>query len=364
MVAVRPVRKVARLPTGAAGLEDLLTGHTQWGIRSTVAVVDEVYTNPVASWSPIQRPPRPVRTVFVMLEAEGANGWRFDLNHAIAPDNRIVYEPDQSLRSSPAAFRRLAIEPERVAGTAAYLSNTWPDNYSHWMFLTLPLIERYRAHLDEDPDYWYVGGSPRSWQLESLERAGIDRSRVKTGPIRPDRLVICAAGRYGRGVDSTSLTYARRIFEVDDNADRTRRIFLARGTASTRRFINESMCFEAVRDFGFEFVETTGLTLQAEADLFANAETVISCHGSACVNLIFAPRGTTLIELFPPELDLDSATVFVELMSAVGGRHAAMFGAPGTGGRRAIDADVNADPEKLRELVRQSIAANDGWTTR
>jgi capsular polysaccharide biosynthesis protein len=47
-------------------------------------------------------------------------------------------------------------------------------------------------------------------------------------------------------------------------------------------------------------VQMDGLTFAQQAELFAQAELVVASHGAALTNLIFAPEGSTIIELFPP----------------------------------------------------------------
>ena len=44
-----------------------------------------------------------------------------------------------------------------------------------------------------------------------------------------------------------------------------------------------------------------GLTCEAQARLFASAETIIGVHGAALTNLLFASEGCKVVEMFPSE---------------------------------------------------------------
>ncbi|MGH7980799.1 MAG: glycosyltransferase family 61 protein, partial [Limisphaerales bacterium] len=84
------------------------------------------------------------------------------------------------------------------------------------------------------------------------------------------------------------------------------------------------------------------LTVAEQANVLSGAKQVVGPHGSALTNLIFAPPGASLIELFHPE---HKNRCYVNLARACGHRYAALDGTPADhSGRRQLEytADVPA----------------------
>lgn len=329
-------------------------------VEVTTERVEHRWADPTHSRSPITEPPRPVKTDITHVRSSGTSGWRFDLNHLVAPDGRVVYESNLDTSTLGSAFNRLTPAPRRVAGTVAYLSNTWPTNFFHWMVLTLPLVDRYRA-LGIEPDWWYVGEPATGWQLESLELVGIDPSTLLTGAVTADELHTIVCTRIGGGLDPRSIRFVRDLVGADERPSGGRRLFLRRGSATTRRFLNEDACGEAASVHGFVPMATTGLGLADEVALFGDAEAVIACHGSVLTNLLFAPRGVTVIELFPHDLHVPANHSFQELTAAADGIYAAVEGEPPGGPRRKpIDRDLRIDPAALDSVVSSVLGPSGG----
>lgn len=80
----------------------------------------------------------------------------------------------------------------------------------------------------------------------------------------------------------------------------TRRIFISRRRAARRFITNEAEVENFLQPFGFETCIAEELDWAGQVKLFADAEIVFSLHGAGLTNLLFAPPGATLIELFPP----------------------------------------------------------------
>ena len=74
---------------------------------------------------------------------------------------------------------------------------------------------------------------------------------------------------------------------------------MTRGTQpNTRRVVREDELWALLEARGFEKVEPGGLSPQEQIDVFAAAEMVVGPHGAALTNLLFAPEGVTVLELF------------------------------------------------------------------
>jgi hypothetical protein len=90
-----------------------------------------------------------VRTIVSLLDITDAS-YAFRNRHLVDGRGRVIYESEvvpsfDMLRVALVPLER----PRRIRGTVAYLSNTKPGNYGHWLFFTLPMIRYYRRSLVE-----------------------------------------------------------------------------------------------------------------------------------------------------------------------------------------------------------------------
>ena len=77
-----------------------------------------------------------------------------------------------------------------------------------------------------------------------------------------------------------------------------KRIFVVRGNVSSRRELNLAAIKKALSPLGFSFISMDGKSMQQEANIFGNADVIISVHGSALHNTLFSRPGTKVIEIF------------------------------------------------------------------
>ncbi|HEX4044010.1 MAG TPA: glycosyltransferase family 61 protein [Xanthobacteraceae bacterium] len=87
----------------------------------------------------------------------------------------------------------------------------------------------------------------------------------------------------------------KTLLDVDANPHR--RIYVSRRDSKNRAMRNEQEVETLVKEFGYEIVELTGLSLKEQAALFASASHVVAPHGAGVANIIFCKEGTTLCEL-------------------------------------------------------------------
>lgn len=231
--------------------------------------------------------------------------------------NRLVLDPEPRALFTPTisadgvlTFRRYAPRSiRRLSGTVAYLSNTWAENYYHWMQLTLPLLRLYQCMAAGTAIQWYYVGEGYSSraQAETLARANIRQEQVVREACSGDRMLaaIYSHSPQHGGVlyrDQRGHGFVRSLFPATRDDSLPQRIFLLRGPVRTRRILNEGELLRLLRRFGFVAVTTDGMTVAQQAQLFANAKIIVAGHGAALTNLLFAQEGTVVVELFPPNI--------------------------------------------------------------
>lgn len=79
---------------------------------------------------------------------------------------------------------------------------------------------------------------------------------------------------------------------------RDRRIYFRRPQSKMRNVRNADALEAMLREAGFEIIEPRVENLRDQVALTSEAEIIVSVHGAAMANLLYAPAGATVIEIF------------------------------------------------------------------
>ncbi|MFT7474906.1 MAG: capsular polysaccharide biosynthesis protein [Verrucomicrobiales bacterium] len=281
----------------------------------------------------------------------------FRNTHAFDADRRIMYEKNVSFDTLPVSLQRLQ-RPNATHSNVAYVSNTWPTNFYHWLCLTLPLL-RFYGLAGIDVDQVYVGDRLTGWQARSLELAGISPDQVVTGACRAETAHVAISTRNGGAVSPDQIEWVRSTLVKTEPMLGDKRLFVGRGETTTRRMIDEEIVATALeREFGFEYVTTSAMTLDEEIEMFAKAESIVAPYGAALTNVLFAPRGTKVLELQAFDADFSATTAYLELSRVLGNPHALLRGEPTPVGNTEIATDIKVSVDVVLRHVEQMLSAN------
>jgi capsular polysaccharide biosynthesis protein len=248
----------------------------------------------------------------------------------VAADNRVIqdsYSGDHILQRNgrflkqnltvnldgqthhvPFALRRPA-EAQRIEQRCLLPTHYWHFNYHHWLIECLP---RFRpalemAELADCPVIVPANLSP--FQRQSLERLGLPAERwlpFDGGEWQVQNLLFPSIGVFAPAellwVRGRCLQVGRNDFRRPPASAGTTnggRYYISRADASVRRLVNEEEVAAYLQQQGFEILTLTGMSFAEQVERFAAAEIIIGPHGSGLTNLLFAPAGTTVIELMP-----------------------------------------------------------------
>lgn len=89
------------------------------------------------------------------------------------------------------------------------------------------------------------------------------------------------------------------LFDISPPATPSRRLFVSRSDAAKRRLLNEPDLHNVLTRHGFEIVVPGTLPVAAQAELFSQAAAVCGPHGAGLTNILFAPPGARIVEIFP-----------------------------------------------------------------
>lgn len=229
------------------------------------------------------------------------------------PFNEYTVEENHPLRNKK---RFKFNKPLKIKGTVALLS-TDPNNinFYHWMVESFPkfhLVEKSGFTADK-----YIICNKMPYQQQLLEKVGIKDEQViwfdENTLIQADELILPDIINNFRAVELRGkLCYNAKyippwIFEFyrglilsDIKETAKRKIFISREKAKYRNITNEPELFSLLKKQGFEKIHLEDLSIFEQAEVFYNAEFIISPHGAGLTNLMFCRPETKVIEIFSP----------------------------------------------------------------
>lgn len=225
-------------------------------------------------------------------------------NHLLDDEMKVIDECSIQFDRMPIR-KKLLSRTVALKGTVAYLSNTDPANYYHWMCRTLPILRIYDQFYGFNAiDFFYIGQSPfANFHRESLIRAGIPLGKVTQKACTADRIIAAITNRsrhHGSApIIEENYLFSRNLFRDALETSSNQRIYVSRGNVTRRKVINELEVISVLEDYGFTAISMDGKTLQEQVKIFSSAEAIVAPHGAALTNLLFIQPGTTVIELIP-----------------------------------------------------------------
>jgi len=213
---------------------------------------------------------------------------------------------------APGRKSTLSINISReVTGTTACLYGSIEDttgNYGHWLIDALSRLKLInQVHSLDTIDHFLVPTLHFDYQRDSLAMLGVNLEKVlEVKPldcIQFEQLICCTAPR---GYSSLIcphwvIEYYRKTFtDSFQTPERRRRLYISRNDAKRRKFKNERILTELLKQHGFDIIELSQYPLIDKIKLFQSAECIVGLTGAGLSNLMFCQPGTRVIELFPP----------------------------------------------------------------
>jgi capsular polysaccharide biosynthesis protein len=78
-------------------------------------------------------------------------------------------------------------------------------------------------------------------------------------------------------------------------------IYIGRGDAPVRRLVNEDEVVRSLAPLGFQKVLLTGMSIEEQVALFAQARAIVAPHGAGLANIAFCRPGTAVVEIVSPD---------------------------------------------------------------
>ncbi|HUS21492.1 MAG TPA: glycosyltransferase 61 family protein [Aeromicrobium sp.] len=203
----------------------------------------------------------------------------------------------------PLFLRPRLPKPYRVDGTVASLATRGGDrNYYHFLLEVLPrwaLVRQLVADAEIDAVFMPAA---LGYERDLAAMAGIDADKIlPTGSVpavQASRLLIPSYPNMGELQPRWLVEWVRATFQAVNTEELPRRLFVTR--ANTRRLIQGPAIEAMLRERGFVTIDPGTMSAQEQIDHFSAAEVIVGIHGAAMTNLVFAPVGVRVLELFAP----------------------------------------------------------------
>jgi capsular polysaccharide biosynthesis protein len=273
-----------------------------------------------------------------------------DRHYAIFTGGRLLQLRGTSsdARFHPQVLKQLPPNPMRIK-RAAWILEQWDRNWAHWLQWHLTKIVLLHRR---DPELKII--MPGSHRFASVQRSvqllGVDPDclvPMSTNVLDVDELVVLEIDDY-RDV----LLHDLRDALLRD-PDPKRKIFMSRTKADWRRLVNEEECWDVLRTRGFERVFMEDLDFDQQLALMRETAVLLSVHGSGMANMIFAPPGLRVIEIYDATFPNPQ---FYALAATLGHPYWIVESRP-SGELRPGYHDISVDPNELAAVLDDVSAA-------
>lgn len=241
------------------------------------------------------------------------HGWTWEYNSACFIENEsgFIVDADGDLWSEsllpnfptskplwritvPSPFRiarqRAATPPKMLAcEEVVSVRHLWEWNYYHFFMDVLPQLQ-VLEHAGHGGEYPVVIGRyalELPWTSEVLKMGSLaDRHWIVQ-----DEFLVSAKRVIGSKVSTPygeRMGYVQKLLDAPTpNPSARRRVFLVRARGSARSLLNHDEAISLLEDFGFEVVDTAGMTVADQQKLLSETRYLVALHGAGMVNMMF-----------------------------------------------------------------------------
>ncbi len=195
---------------------------------------------------------------------------------------------------------------KRLKGTSLmFATSAGAHCYYHWMLEIMPklgMLERSGISIDSI-DHFLVREITGSWQVETLARFGIDKSRIVETAKRPnwrcDHLMHVDLN-CGINLKMHRFTpqWMKHMYPPAPSEEPRIKLYISRPEGVRRGISNEHAILPLLKEAGFTIMAMEGLSVAQQAALLSRADVVMSPHGGALTNMVFCRPGVHIVEMF------------------------------------------------------------------
>lgn len=192
-----------------------------------------------------------------------------------------------------------------LIGSFIVLGMPWHQGYYHWIIDILPRLSLIEKFSTLGNTKLIVPSSLNSFQKESLLLTGVSPTRIQEfdgNYWQVEKLYFPSLLSECGNPSPSIVSWLREKFlcNCDDSSAR-KKIYISRSDTNIRRILNEDEIASFLSKEGFEIICPGSLSFEKQVEIFKNANVIVAPHGAGLTNIVFSPRGSWIIELFPED---------------------------------------------------------------
>jgi capsular polysaccharide biosynthesis protein len=178
-----------------------------------------------------------------------------------------------------------------------------PGPFFHWLFETLPNLLT-ALQLDPEVRILLPARYPRFVrQALELQLGGDFHQKVIVAdtPVRVAKLLLLQTEVDAGFVPPIAVKILRGAYLPNHTKlpPGHRKLYISRRYAPSRAMTNEVDLEAALSKQGFEIIYSENLSFAEQVYLFSQAQIVVALHGAGLSNIVWAPKGLQVLEIFP-----------------------------------------------------------------
>lgn len=263
----------------------------------------------------------------------GRNGAVITSDDIFVSDVSQEFGPAKVDISKHSIFRRLKLKkPIEINGVVAVIASPGGNVYAHWLCDIIPrLVLLKKQGILEKVDKIIMSFSWLDYQLETLERLGIDKTKIINSiddtefHLKAKTLFVPSYPNVHGTVNKWVCEEIKKVFLPKNyTSQKNGRLFISRAKAVGRNMVNEEEVFSFLKnEYGFIKIFAEEYSTADKAKLFNDAECIVGPHGGGFTNLLFCTQGCKVVDIFPPG---DFTTYFWVLSNANSLEYSYFFG--------------------------------------
>ena len=177
--------------------------------------------------------------------------------------------------------------------------------YYHWMLDILPkigLLKKLGIDINSI-DHILVREVNDSFQGETLKHLGIDRKKIietKNDPFYQCERLLHLVLDNGINLKMNKFVpnWLTKSFPKANEQSERIKLYVSRPKNVRRGIANEDELIPIFKEFGYTIRSMEGMSVAEQAKLFSTVDVLVSPHGGALTNMVFAKPGAKVVELF------------------------------------------------------------------
>lgn len=195
---------------------------------------------------------------------------------------------------------------KKLSGTTLVLGYSQGAHcYYHWMLDILPklgLLEEAGINLN-DIDHILLREVNDTFQRSTLNQLGVDSSKIIETIDNPlfqcERLIhIALDNGINMKMNRFVPQWLNQVFPKPATNEERIKLYVSRPKGVRRGVANEDELLPVLKEFGYTVKAMEGLSVSEQAALFSQADVIVAPHGGALTNMVFANKGSRVVELF------------------------------------------------------------------